>query len=175
MLLRVMNLSYSLGLQNMTGVKTPASNKLAQSRHDYAWTRTLTCNPEFVRDALSSAGTTDSIFNFFIFLSPAFISLHQNGNRPEPEDETGVPPKSQSTLDSSTTCDSFFSPDVSKCLIFSHSGAEYLCNGGTATLQPNTIRYSIYISLFSGELAFPCMRWRPDLPPSYELSNAGST
>src|SRR5262249_45677903 len=41
----------------------------------------------------------------------------------EPENETGVPREAESTPNISTTCQSFFRPDVSKCLILSHSSA----------------------------------------------------
>jgi len=120
----------------MIRLKTPIPNNLLPPRlspRARVCAETPKCNPQSAGGELSLAGPTDSFSNFFIFLSPAFISLHQNvpeipnerdGNPDQshhkPESETGVPPKQQSTLTSSITCIPIFSPDVSNvsfCLI----------------------------------------------------------
>jgi hypothetical protein len=40
------------------------------------------CNPLFARPSLSSAGSTDSMSTFFIFLTSHYISLHENAAAP---------------------------------------------------------------------------------------------
>src|SRR5262249_47652645 len=134
----------------MIRVKTAPSNLplSAHQRHVRAWTGISKCNAEFAQSDLSYSRTTDSIFNFLIFLSPAIITVHQKSQGPaefckngrslqegkkhaqnparshsKPENETGVPQEVQSTLNNSITCTPLFSPDVSKCLILSHSCA----------------------------------------------------
>src|SRR5262249_60948028 len=116
----------------MVRVKSPARNKFPRPRrwpgvHPVAgnWK----CNPDSAKRELSPYRSIDSLSNFLVFLSPAYISLHQNAQelgeslKIRSGNETGVRPKVQSTLNRSATCTLIFSPDVSKYLISSHSPA----------------------------------------------------
>jgi hypothetical protein len=76
------------------------------------------CNAEFAQASLSSTKSPDSSFTFFVFLSPAYNSLHCCNQPSRLEDETGVPAEVRSTLTWSIRCTLIFLPNCLKTSYF---------------------------------------------------------
>ena len=85
------------------------------------------CNAKFAQASLSPTKSPDSSFTFFVFLSPAFNSLHCCDQPSRLENETGVPSQSRFNPNQINKMYSHFSPELSQnvlfCLILSHARA----------------------------------------------------
>ena len=172
----------------MVRVKSPARNKFPRPRrwpgvHPVAGNST--CNPDSAKRELSSYRSIDSLSNFLVFLSPAYISLHQNAQelgeslKIRSGNETGVRPKVQSTLNRSATCTLIFSPDVSKYLISSHSPApnpSFFQKKKSSEFPPRREFEDVsFLNVSAMEVSQHRSLAQLDRPLSYELHNAGPT
>jgi hypothetical protein len=76
------------------------------------------CNAKFAQARLSPTKSPDSSFTFFVFLSPAFNSLHCCDQPSRLENETGVPSQSRFNPNWINKMYSHFSPELSQNVLF---------------------------------------------------------
>ena len=161
------------------------SASIGEIQHPHANESYSKCNVQFARPDLSFAASTDSMLTFFLFLSPDYISLHENAPAPPKFRRNGriqeeaVEDRSNllqnvAIFEQNLTLfgrskgvgptfhlnrprdNSYWNWTSLTPFISFHSSG--LCKGGRPTLHSQANRYNIYDSFFSGDLAIPCSK-----------------